>query len=223
MQKIGQLYKKELRLFELFILKERRGINREWIYVDMFDDNDAADLWLKNETKWSKEDTYSTNDGDKIIYRCNLLNDKINEGVIKSGIAFTIQPKSLKDKRQNEDIVQNQEDKIISHLLMYLNAAKPTRKRKQIEVTENTDEISNKKPKSGENQNNSSYANLREKNFFQSAKCRKFSRSLFSAQLFLVFCNSSGVRLNAAEGFGDLTTKLSVLTLLDLFSAACDG
>ncbi|RMZ98198.1 hypothetical protein BpHYR1_045128 [Brachionus plicatilis] len=45
------------------ILKKRRGINREWIYVDMFDDNDAADLWLKNETKWSKEDTYSTNDG----------------------------------------------------------------------------------------------------------------------------------------------------------------
>ncbi|RMZ96112.1 hypothetical protein BpHYR1_003021 [Brachionus plicatilis] len=30
--------------------------------------------------------------------------------------------------------------------------AKPTRKRKQTEVTENTDEISNKKPKIGENQ-----------------------------------------------------------------------
>ncbi|RNA27348.1 hypothetical protein BpHYR1_018851 [Brachionus plicatilis] len=45
------------------ILKKRRGINREWIYVDMFDDNDAADLWLKNETKWSKEDTYSTKKG----------------------------------------------------------------------------------------------------------------------------------------------------------------
>ncbi|RMZ96110.1 hypothetical protein BpHYR1_003019 [Brachionus plicatilis] len=55
------------------ILKKRRGINREWIYVDMFDDNDAADLRSKNETKWSKEDTFSTNDGDKIIYRCNLV------------------------------------------------------------------------------------------------------------------------------------------------------
>ncbi|RNA41545.1 hypothetical protein BpHYR1_023811 [Brachionus plicatilis] len=32
------------------ILKERRGINQEWIHVDMFDDNDAADLWLKNFT-----------------------------------------------------------------------------------------------------------------------------------------------------------------------------
>ena len=39
------------------ILKKRRGINREWIYMDLFDDKDAADLWLKNETKWSKEDT----------------------------------------------------------------------------------------------------------------------------------------------------------------------
>ncbi|RNA32848.1 hypothetical protein BpHYR1_046568 [Brachionus plicatilis] len=55
------------------ILKKRRGINREWIYVDMFDDNEAADLWLKNKTKWLKEDTYSTNDGDKIICRCNLV------------------------------------------------------------------------------------------------------------------------------------------------------
>ncbi|RNA31082.1 hypothetical protein BpHYR1_031389 [Brachionus plicatilis] len=94
------------------ILKKRRGINQEWIYVDMFDDNDAADLWLKNKTKWSNEDTYSTK--KSLVY---LPKD------ITMSQATTSTPATSKP------------------------TAKPTRKRKETEVTENTDE----KPKIGEN------------------------------------------------------------------------
>ena len=60
------------------ILKKRRGINREWIYMDLFDDKDAADLWLKNETKWSKEDTYSTNAFIIYSHRYNYFLGPIN-------------------------------------------------------------------------------------------------------------------------------------------------
>ncbi|RNA14499.1 hypothetical protein BpHYR1_041264 [Brachionus plicatilis] len=104
--------------FDFEELEERNILKkREWIYVDMFDDNDAADLWLKNETKWSKEDTYSTKKA--LVYQPKY---------IKMSQATTSTPATSKP------------------------TAKPTRKRKQTEVTENTDEISNKKPKIGEYQ-----------------------------------------------------------------------
>ena len=61
--------------------KTSRGKSQAWTNINTFDSKEEAEEYLKATERWHIKKKYSTNDGDKHIYRCSFVKCKAQKAL----------------------------------------------------------------------------------------------------------------------------------------------